>query len=106
MKPGEGLGKAVGRIVAVLERDVYHPRVRGDKLAAGEREPALADVFRDGIAAEQAEALLKIKRRNVYLPSDIVNRNFVGDVVFDISDCFADGFHPSHGFHPLAVKIA
>ena len=101
MKTGESPGKTVRRIVTVLQSNVNHLRIRRNELTAGESKSALANVFRDGKAAEQAEALLKIERRNADLPCDTVKGYFFGDAAFNIVDCPADCFHPFHGYHLL-----
>ena len=61
METCERTGKAVGRVIAVLHRSVYHLYVGGGKLLRRQREPAAADIFPHRKAAQHGEYPLKVK---------------------------------------------
>ena len=57
----EGAGKALRRVVAVLERRVDNEAVLEKKLLTGERQPPHTDVIAEAVPEQNAEHALKMK---------------------------------------------
>ena len=64
---------AVRRIIAIFDCDIDDSDIFCSKLSRGESQSAVADIFADRTAAEQAESLLKIKGGDMHLLCDTVH---------------------------------
>ena len=62
MKPGKGTGKALRRIVSVLQRRIDDFGISLGQLLTGKGQAAHTDIIAERIAAENAEHALKMKR--------------------------------------------
>ena len=61
VKAREGAGKALRRVVAVLERRVDNAAAREKKLLSGERQPPHTDIIAKAVPEQNAEHALKMK---------------------------------------------
>ncbi len=104
MKTGKRLGKAVRRIIAILYSRINHPQISFRKLPAGKGKPAVPDILRDCIAAEQAEPLLEIERGEIHILCNTLHCQLLCEMTFDIPDRLTDLFSPC--FHLLLYKLS
>ena len=109
VKVPEGFGKAVRRIIAVLQGDVDHLPVGAGKFLCCQRHAAGPDVFSDSHTAHRAENPLIIERRKRSLLCNPLNIQLLRQILFHIINGSLKALDPVfHNGHlvPLAFIVS
>lgn len=100
MKFLKSLGKAVRAVVSVFHRGIDHSDLLGGQFLTGQSETAVADIFPQRIAAEDAEHPLKMIAGRKGDPGYIIVIHLLREMTLNILQSLLNPGNPVH-FHPL-----
>lgn len=101
VKPAKRSGKTVHRIISILYRKCQDCRLPNHQFFARQRQPAVSDIFGNGISAQHAETSVKMKGQNV--PCSATLFTVISSVIQDSIKRTASLIASTHSMsaHPL-----
>jgi len=96
VKPAKRSGKTVHRIISILYRKCQDCRLPNHQFFARQRQPAVSDIFGNGISAQHAETSVKMKGQNVHMFRHIIHCDILCDTRLHKTDRLVDCLYPFH----------
>ena len=96
VKPLKGPRKAVRTLIAVFGRNIHHPAVPGRQFRRGLGQTAAADIFAQGVSAENVKHPLKVKYGRTALLGDGLVAHRFGEMFFNVVNGGLYGGDPVH----------